>query len=68
LAPAPVMTTWMPLLNTRPPGYSARTLAPLAALFEVGLILFVITVLVNALARLLIWRVARGAAVGSKAL
>ena len=40
----------------------------LAALFEVGLILFVITVIVNALARLLIWRVARGAAVGSKAL
>jgi phosphate transport system permease protein len=40
----------------------------LSALFEVGLILFVITVLVNAAARLLIWRVARGAAVGSKAL
>ncbi len=40
----------------------------LSALFEVGLILFVITVVVNAAARLLIWRVARGAAVGSKAL
>ena len=40
----------------------------LAALFEVGLILFVITVLVNAGARLLVWRVARGAAIGSKAL
>ncbi|MGH7531386.1 MAG: phosphate ABC transporter permease subunit PstC [Gemmatimonadales bacterium] len=40
----------------------------LAALFEVGLILFVVTVTVNALARLLIWRVARGAAVGSRAL
>jgi phosphate transport system permease protein len=40
----------------------------LSALFEVGLILFVITVLVNALARLLVWRVARGAAIGSKAL
>jgi phosphate transport system permease protein len=40
----------------------------LAALFEVGLILFVITVVVNALARLLVWRVARGAAIGSKAL
>jgi phosphate transport system permease protein len=40
----------------------------LSALFEVGLILFAITVLVNAFARLLIWRVARGAAVGSKAL
>jgi phosphate transport system permease protein len=40
----------------------------LSALFEVGLILFVITVIVNALARLLVWRVARGAAIGSKAL
>ncbi|MGH7644165.1 MAG: phosphate ABC transporter permease subunit PstC, partial [Gemmatimonadales bacterium] len=39
-----------------------------AALFEVGLVLFVITVIVNALARVLVWRVARGAAVGSKAL
>src|SRR5574341_1522320 len=39
-----------------------------AALFEVGLVLFVLTVIVNALARLLVWRVARGAAVGSKAL
>ena len=40
----------------------------LAALFEVGLILFVVTVVVNAVARILIRRVARGAAVGSKAL
>jgi len=40
----------------------------LAALFEIGLVLFVITVVVNALARLLIWRVARGTAVGSRAL
>jgi phosphate transport system permease protein len=40
----------------------------LAALFEVGLVLFVITLGVNALARLLIWRVARGTAVGSRAL
>jgi phosphate transport system permease protein len=40
----------------------------LAALFEVGLVLFVITVSVNALARLLVWRVARGAAAGSRAL
>ncbi|HYT72565.1 MAG TPA: phosphate ABC transporter permease subunit PstC [Gemmatimonadales bacterium] len=40
----------------------------LAALFEVGLVLFVITVAVNALARLLIWRVARGTAAGSRAL
>src|SRR6266513_3254985 len=39
-----------------------------SALFEVGLVLFVITVAVNALARLLIWRVARGTAVGSRAL
>ncbi len=46
----------------------ATTELYLSALFEVGLILFVITVVVNALARLLIWRVARGAAVGSKAL
>ena len=40
----------------------------LSALFEVGLILFVLTVVVNAIARILIWRVARGAAIGSKAL
>ena len=40
----------------------------LSALFEVALILFVITVAVNALARLMIWRVARGTAVGSRAL
>src|SRR5213596_278021 len=39
-----------------------------SALVEVGLILFVLTVAVNAIARILIWRVARGAAVGSKAL
>ena len=46
----------------------ATTSMYLSALFEVGLILFVLTVAVNAIARLLIWRVARGAAVGSKAL
>ena len=46
----------------------ATTNMYLAALFEVGLILFLITVVVNAIARLLVWRVARGAAVGSKAL
>ena len=40
----------------------------LSALFEVGLTLFVITVIVNAFARLMIWRVARGTAVGSRAL
>src|SRR6266513_160626 len=46
----------------------ATTHLYLSALFEVGLILFVLTVVVNAIARILIWRVARGAAVGSKAL
>ena len=46
----------------------ATTALYLSALFEVGLLLFVITVGVNALARLLIWRVARGTAVGSRAL
>ncbi len=39
-----------------------------SALFEVGLVLFVLTVVVNAVARILIWRVARGTAVGSRAL
>ncbi len=39
-----------------------------AALFEIGLVLFGITVLVNAAARLLVWQVARGSAVGSRAL
>jgi len=39
-----------------------------SALMEVGLLLFVLTVTVNAIARILIWHVARGAAVGSKAL
>ncbi len=46
----------------------ATTNMYLSALFEVGLILFVLTVVVNAVARILIWRVARGAALGSKAL
>jgi phosphate transport system permease protein len=46
----------------------ATTSMYLSALFEVGLILFVLTVAVNAVARILIWRVARGAPVGSKAL
>lgn len=46
----------------------ATTNMYLAALFEVGLILFVLTVAVNAVARVLIWRVARGTAVGSRAL
>ena len=40
----------------------------LSALFLVGAVLFVITVVVNALARLLVWRVARGSAVGSTAI
>jgi phosphate transport system permease protein len=46
----------------------ATTATYQSALMEVGLILFVLTVAVNAIARILIWRVARGAAVGSKAL
>ncbi len=40
----------------------------LAALAYVALVLFMVTVIVNAGARLLIWRVARGSGVGSKAL
>jgi phosphate transport system permease protein len=40
----------------------------LSALAYVALVLFIVTVLVNAAARLLIWRVAKGAAIGSKAL
>ncbi len=40
----------------------------LSALAYVAFLLFVVTVVVNAGARLLIWRVARGSGVGSKAL
>lgn len=40
----------------------------LAALVYAGLVLFVISIIVNALARALIWRVARGSAAGSAAL
>ena len=40
----------------------------LASLAYVALLLFAITVVVNAGARLLIWRVARGSGIGSKAL
>jgi len=39
-----------------------------AALFEIGLVLFGVTVAVNAFARFLVWRVARGSAAGSSAL
>jgi phosphate transport system permease protein len=39
-----------------------------AALFEIGLVLFAVTLAVNAFARFLVWRVARDSAVGSKAL
>jgi phosphate transport system permease protein len=39
-----------------------------AALFEIGLVLFAVTLAVNAFARLLVWRVARGSAAGSSAL
>jgi phosphate transport system permease protein len=46
----------------------ATTPMYLSALFAVGLVLFVVTITVNAFARLLVWRVAKGAAVGSKAL
>jgi phosphate transport system permease protein len=46
----------------------ATTSMYLSALFELGLVLFLVTVIVNALARLLVWRVARGTAVGSTAL
>jgi phosphate transport system permease protein len=46
----------------------ATTSLYLSALVEVGLILFLITIAVNAAARLLVWRVARGTAAGSKAL
>ena len=40
----------------------------LSALFFVGAVLFLITIVVNALARLLVWRVARGSAAGSTAI
>lgn len=46
----------------------AVTQLHLAALFEIGLILFAVTVVVNAAARLLVWRVARASAAGSRAL
>jgi phosphate transport system permease protein len=46
----------------------ATTQLHLSALFEIGLVLFAVTVTVNAFARLLVWRVARGSAVGSRAL
>ena len=39
----------------------------LAALTYVAFALFIITLVINAIARLLIWRVAKGAAIGSKA-
>jgi phosphate transport system permease protein len=39
-----------------------------SALTYVAFVLFVVTVVVNAGARLLIWRVARGSSAGSKAL
>lgn len=40
----------------------------LSALAYVAFVLFIVTVLVNAAARILIWRVSKGAAIGSKAL
>lgn len=44
----------------------AATDLHISSLTYVALLLFLVTVLVNAAARLLIWRVARGAAIGSK--
>jgi phosphate transport system permease protein len=46
----------------------ATTPMYLSALVAVALVLFLVTITVNALARILVWRVAKGAAVGSKAL
>jgi phosphate transport system permease protein len=40
----------------------------LSALFLVGAVLFLITIAVNALARVLVWRVAHGSAIGSTAI
>jgi len=40
----------------------------LSALFYVGLVLFLVTVAVNAVARILVWQVARGSAAGSAAI
>jgi phosphate transport system permease protein len=40
----------------------------ISALAYVALVLFLVTLVVNGLARILIWRVSRGAAIGSKAL
>ncbi len=45
----------------------AATELHISSLTYVALLLFLVTVLVNAAARLLIWRVARGAAIGSRA-
>jgi phosphate transport system permease protein len=42
--------------------------AHLSSLFLVASVLFLITVAVNAMARILVWRVARGSAVGSTAV
>jgi phosphate transport system permease protein len=39
-----------------------------AALFEIGLVLFGVTLAVNAIARFLVWRVAKESAVGSRAI
>jgi phosphate transport system permease protein len=66
-------------LSLTQPGYSMAAIianefseasAPMyiSALFEIGLVLFIITIIVNAAARLLVWRVARGSAVGSRAI
>jgi len=46
----------------------ATTAMHLSALSEIGLALFALTVTVNAAARILVWRVARGSSVGSRAI
>jgi phosphate transport system permease protein len=38
----------------------------IAALMEIALLLFVVTIVINAIARLLIWSVARGAPAGGR--
>jgi phosphate transport system permease protein len=65
-------------LSLLKPGYTmssiianefAEAVSPLhtQALIEVGLILFIITLLLNILARLLVWRVGRGNVQGARA-
>ncbi len=66
-------------LSLLEPGYSmaaaianefqeANTQLHVSALFEVGLVLFIVTVMVNAVARLLVWSVSGKSAAGSSAI